>query len=399
MGQQKHRRSSLSKRSAVILVAMAGVSLFPVVDWFIARAAAEPENAQSLAALGERLFFDPELSLNRTQACATCHAPDAGFVDPRETRLGRAVSLGDDGESLGRRNAPTVTYASFSPTFGRNADGQHVGGQFLDGRARTLEEQAGQPLLNPVEMAMPDEASVVARLQEDAEYVSDFRDLFGADVFNSTRTAFDALARSLAAYERTAAFAPFDSRYDRSLRGEIELTDEEELGRLLFFSSQFTNCHLCHQLNEFGGTAGETFSNYVFHNIGTSANPSLAKAFDALPDRGLAENPAVADRMASGKFKTPSLRNIAVTGPYMHNGVFRDLRTVILFYDHYNNKAPRRQINPETGGPWGVPEIPDNLSLKELETGPALDDRRVDALVAFLRSLTDQRYEHLLKGP
>ena len=86
-------------------------------------------------------------------------------------------------------------------------------------------------------------------------------------------------------------------------------------------------------------------------------------------------------------------RDVVVTGPDMHDGVFADLRTVVLFYNKYNSKSPARQIDPETGRPWGKPEVAVNLSLKELETGPALDDRRVDALVAFLKTLTDRRYE------
>jgi cytochrome c peroxidase len=81
----------------------------------------------------------------------------------------------------------------------------------------------------------------------------------------------------------------------------------------------------------------------------------------------------------------------------MHNGVFADLRTVVLFYNKYNSRRPERQINPETGQPFGPPEVPENISLTELETGPALDDKRIDAIVAFLETLTDKRYEPLLR--
>jgi cytochrome c peroxidase len=352
------------------------------------------------AELGAALFADVNLSRNRTQACATCHSPDLGFVDPRETVLGRDVSLGDDGTSLGTRNAPSAAYAALAPAFGRNAKGRYHGGLFLDGRAADLAAQAGGPPLNPIEMGMGSEAEVVARLAENPAYVRAFTSLFGPDVLESDRDAFRAMAESIAAFERTDAFQPFDSKYDRFLRGEVQLTDEEELGRLLFFSNQFTNCHLCHQLQKLGGAAREPFSNFEFHNIGVPANPAFAGSGRPITaDRGLAENPMVdpADRDAvAGQFKVPSLRNVAVTGPYMHNGVFKDLRTVILFYDKYNNPAPRRQVNPETGQPWAAPEVPVNLSLKELETGPALDDARVDALVAFLRTLTDRRYEPLL---
>ncbi|MFS8035582.1 cytochrome-c peroxidase [Xanthobacter sp. AM11] len=356
--------------------------------------AGPPEAAarrERLEALGESLFFDADLSRNRTQSCATCHDPARGFVDPRTGGAGGAVSVGDDGTSLGVRNAPTVAYAASSPTFGRRADGAFVGGQFLDGRADTLQAQAGQPILNPVEMAMPDKASVVARLKEKPAYVEAFRALFGPGVFGTTAGAYDALSQALAAYERSAAVSPFDSKYDRFLRGEAKLTDQEELGRVLFFSNQFTNCHLCHKLTPSGG-AGETFSDYRFHNIGVPANAGLK----APVDHGLLQRPGITGRRHDGQFRVPTLRNVAVTGPYMHNGVFKDLRTVILFYNKFNSSAPERQVNPETGREWGRPEVPGTLSLKELETGPALDDRRIDALVAFLKTLTDRRYEPLL---
>ena len=114
-------------------------------------------------------------------------------------------------------------------------------------------------------------------------------------------------------------------------------------------------------------------------------------------DRGLLDNPNISDPAEAGKFKDPTLRNVAVTGPYMHNGVFQDLRTVILFYNKYNSQAEARQINPETGQPFAAPEVAQNISLEELETGPALDDKRIDALVAFLKTLTDARYEPLLE--
>jgi cytochrome c peroxidase len=351
-------------------------------------------------ALGEALFFDTNLSKNRTMACATCHAPDFAFTDPREAEIGRAVSLGDDGTSLGTRNAPTAAYARFSPPFHRTAEGLYVGGEFLDGRQQGLEGQAGEPVLNPVEMGMPDKATVVARLRENADYAEAFARLYGSGVLNDTDAAYEAMTEAIARFERTDEFAPFDSRYDRYLRGEVKLTDQEELGRVLFFSKQFTNCNQCHQLQKQGGLPEETFTNYEYHNIGVPRNEALVAAHGSAAgfvDTGLLQNPEVDDPAEAGKFKVPTLRNVAVTGPYMHNGVFRDLRTVVLFYDKYNSKRPERQVNPETGEPWGPPEVPGTLSMTELEHGPALKDDRIDALVAFLKTLTDKRYEPLLE--
>lgn len=362
--------------------------------------AAESSVFDSKAALGEALYFDVNLSKNRTQACATCHDPEFGFVDPRPTEAGRAVSLGDDGVSLGDRNTPTAAYARFSPPFHQMDDGEYRGGQFLDGREPDLKGQAGGPPLNPIEMGMPDKAAVVARLKENAAYVQAFDALFGEGILDDAEAGYEAMRESIAAFEHTPLFAPFDSKYDRYLRGEVELTSEEELGLVLFFSQQFTNCNQCHQLRSSQVSPTETFSNYEYHNIGIPVNEA-ARAVNGQPadhvDRGLLDNPLVSDPAQAGKFKVPTLRNVAVTGPYMRNGVFKDLRTTVVFYNKYNSRAPAAQTNPETGEPWGPPEVDGTLSLKELEHGPALDDRRIDALVAFLKTLTDRRYEHLLE--
>ncbi|MGR3759264.1 cytochrome-c peroxidase [Roseobacteraceae bacterium NS-SX3] len=357
------------------------------------------QHLDTIEALGEALFFDENLSRNRSQSCATCHDPAQGFADGRRTAAG-AFSLGDDGHSLGDRNAPSAAYAAFAPPFHRTEDGGWAGGMFWDGRAKGLAEQAGGPPLNPVEMGMPDKAAVAARLKEDPAYAEAFGTLFGAGVLDDPAAAYGAMAQAIAAFERTAVFAPFDSKYDRFLRGEAELSEQEELGRLLFFSEQFTNCNQCHQLKRSPLDPAETFTDYSYHNIGVPENARGRAENGVAPgtvDEGLLANPAVDDPAQRGKFKTPTLRNVAVTGPYMHNGVFQDLRTVVQFYNRYNSKAAGAQMNPETGQPWGKPQAEETLSVKELTHGPALDSRRVDALVAFLRTLTDQRYEHLLE--
>ena len=352
-------------------------------------------------ALGEALFFDVNLSKNRTQSCATCHNPELAFTDPLENATGRAVSIGDDGASLGDRNAPTALYAMFSPPFHRNEDGIYVGGQFLDGREPDLAGQAGGPPVNPIEMGMAGKPAVVARLEDNQAYVESFRALYGEGVMDDADAAYAAMTDAIAAFEKTPRFRPFDSKYDRFLKGEAELNDQEELGRLLFFSQQFTNCNQCHQLRTSQVAKDETFSNYEYHNIGVPTNPAVRANSTKGPDyvdQGLLENPRVDDPAQAGKFKVPTLRNVAVTGPYMHNGVFRDLRTVVEFYNKFNARGAGADINPETGEAWGPPEVDGTLSLTELEHGPALDEQRIDALVAFMKTLTDKRYEHLLEG-
>ncbi|WP_420554575.1 cytochrome-c peroxidase [Neptuniibacter marinus] len=351
--------------------------------------------------LGQQLFFDPNLSFNRTQSCATCHAPDRAFTDPRDNGVQGAYSLGDDGHSLGDRNAPTAAYAMFSPDFTFNKEGKYIGGQFHDGRENNLAGQAGGPPTNPIEMGMPNKRVIAKHLQENPFYLSAFKSLYGDNIFTNAENSYAAMADSIAHFERTELFAPFDSKYDRYLKGEYKMTEQEELGRTLFFSQQFTNCNLCHQLNKSQRHPQETFTNYEYHNIGIPTNIEGRKK-NGVPidtaDTGLLNHPQVDDPKQAGKFKVPTLRNIAVTAPYMHNGVFQNLRTVVLFYDKYNSRSSKRQINPETGQVWATPEVPQNLSIKELETGPALDDQRVDALVAFMKTLTDKRYEHLLNN-
>jgi len=349
----------------------------------------------TLEALGERLFFDVNLSANRTQSCATCHDPDYGFADPRGM-----ASIGDDGESLGDRNAPSAAYAAFTPEFHKNTDGIWAGGQFWDGRANRLEDQAGGPPLNPIEMGMADEAAVIARLLEDPVYTEAFPTLFDDDVLGDPQSGYTAMTDAIAAFERTEVFSPFDSKYDRFLRGEVELTREEDLGRVLFFSEQFTNCNLCHQLGKSQLDPQETFTNYEYHNIGVPENLALRDlngVARGTVDIGLAAHPDMdSNPTLRGKFKTPTLRNVAVTGPYMHNGVFEDLRTVVLFYNQFNTTDVKRRTNPETDETFRMPAVPATLAVEELTHGPALDDRRVDAIVAFLKTLTDARYEHLL---
>ncbi|MDN5094056.1 cytochrome-c peroxidase [Aliarcobacter butzleri] len=345
--------------------------------------------------LGRILFFDVNLSKNRTQSCATCHNPDAGFVDDRDNGVKKMASLGDDGKSLGDRQAPTASYAKFSPTFHFDEKTKkYVGGQFWDGREATLEGQAGGPPLNPIEMGMSDKKAVIDRLKENSLYVDSFKKIFGADIFKNDDKAYEAMTIAIASFERTDEFSPFDSKYDRYLKGEYDLTPLEDLGKSIFFSNNNNSCANCHVLKG-EDKEGETFTNYQYHNIGTPTNNELrAKNGVKAIDEGLLANSNVSDVAQKGKHKVPTLRNVAVTAPYMHNGVFKDLKTVVEFYDKYNNKD--RNIDPETNKPWDEPEVKDNISLQELKANK-LTDRKVEALVAFMKLLTDKKYEHLLE--
>ena len=355
------------------------------------------------AQLGQILFLDPNFSVNRTMSCATCHEPTKSFTDSRETVGLGMISLGDDGKSLGTRNTPMAAYAHTSPSFHFNEELQeYVGGQFWDGRANTLADQAMGPPLNPVEMGFPDAETVVQRIQENPFYMDNFKRLYGETVFEQQSKkgdilpAFNGFAQAIQAFEEGEEFASYDSKYDRFLKGEYELTVLEDLGRTLFFSNNNVNCNSCHMLKT-EDSPKEPFTNHQYRNIGVPSNAqliALGHVKEDFIDHGLLENPAVDDPKYDGKFKNPSLRNVAVTAPYMHNGVFKELRTVMEFYDHYNNTE--RTINPETGKPWRSPEIPETVDKEDL-TAHALTDRKIDALVAFMKTLTDKRFEPLLE--
>jgi len=383
-------RHSVIARVAALLVIVCGISVAH---------AAPPPDPPALIELGRALFFDPNLSLNRTQSCATCHDPEHAFSDGRDNGVGGAVSLGADGHALGDRNAPSLSYAARVPPLHRDADGEYAGGLFHDGRTRDLVDQAEQPMLNPVEMAMPGAAAVVERVNENPSYPAAIAALFDAAATQSVDATFAAVRTSLAAFEHTPLFVAFDSRYDRYLKGAVTLTADEEFGRMLFFSA-LTSCSTCHALSPVGARPEEPFTNFGYFNIGVPINTAVrARNGHAAVsvDRGLRDNPAVTDDKQSGRFRVPTLRNVAVTAPYMHNGVFRELATVVFFYNQYLVENEANLINPETHRHWGAPEIPATVDRARLRVGQPMDDERIAFLVAFLRTLTDQRFEVLLE--
>lgn len=392
-------RFAFENRAALMLT----IGMLAIVNPVMAQPSSNPSDA--LVELGRSLFFDTAFSTTGTQACATCHDPERAFVDSRNFPTLAPLSLGADGVSLGSRNAPTLSYAALVPEFGRDDEGNYTGGLFHDGRALNLEAQASVPLLHPKEMAMADENAVLGRLLANPRYVQAFGEVFGTQALQDATSALLQFSEAIAAFERNEYFAPFDSKYDRYLRGEYTPTVQEQVGMGLFFSPTFTSCNQCHQLPGTPRENTEAFSNYRYENIGLPANPVLSALnhdLQDLSDEGLSANDLLAgvaeeDRLAQqGKFRVPSLRNVAITAPYMHNGVFKELRTVLLFYNKYNSINLEAQFNPESQQDWGSPEVSDNIATEKLKS-LFLVDRQLDALLAFLMMLTDQRYEHLLE--
>ena len=340
----------------------------------------------SLEELGEDLFFDINLSKYKNQSCATCHSPTLAFSDPKQGK----VSVGSDDISKGTRNSPSISYTALSPTFYTNKTGVHVGGFFYDGRAASAQQQIRSTLLSPTEMAMQSEGEVINRLKQNYTFSKYLRQQAIDPEASDTETQFKVVLDALAQFQKGKQFLKFNSKYDRSLVGEYTLDPLEERGRSLFFSD-VTNCMSCHHLSTHTNDKNQLFSDHLFHNIGV---PSAGVT--RIPDEGLANNVAVKREKGLGKFKTPSLRNVAVTAPYMHNGVFRKLETAIHFYNQHIVDREIAKINPETGELYGVPEVTENIAFELLRKGQPLSRDKIAALVAFLELLTDKEYEHLL---
>lgn len=295
--------------------------------------AAAPEAVAARAAarieLGRRLFFDPMLSSDRTVSCATCHRPELAFADDK------AVSPGVDGK-LGTRNTPSVMNSSGRTTL------------FWDGRAETLEDQAIFPIENPLEMALPI-AQALERVNADAEYQKQFQ-----AACNGPATA-RSLGRALAAFQKTLDTT--DTPYDRYIRGDdAAVSESAKRGRLLFIGKG--KCAECH--------SGEDFTSDRFRNIGLFDGKGFA-------DRG--RGAVTSKESDDGQFKVPSLRNVAVTAPYMHNGSFQTLREVIDYYDEPDKVVPAAKGRDAS------------MNAKLLLT----EQEKAD-LEAFLRTLTDRRF-------
>lgn len=414
-----------------------------------ASAVAEPAALTPVEELGRSIFFDANLSLNGNQPCAVCHSPEAGFTGPIE-HLNEAGGI-YEGSILGvfaNRKPPTNAYAMPLPVLHHVFEGDDllfVGGAFFDGRATgkavgtPLADQAQGPFLNPLEMALPDAACVVARVCEPAVpalYPVAMTEVWGgtvcdidlpADLDAQCRqadaeilldeeararvdAAFDAVARSLAAYQGSAEVSPYSSKFDAVMAGKADLTEQEAFGLEVFQGQGL--CAECHVLDP--GPNGEPplFTDFTYDNLGIPRNPSNPWYTQPVNPEGadwvdpglagyLETDPiyaAVAAEQA-GKHKVPTLRNVdrrpypEFVKAFTHNGYFTTLYGVVHFYNTRDVKpvCPSPMTSEAQAmeqGCWPEPEVAANVNTDELgDLG--LSAEQEWALVAFMRTLSD----------
>ena len=293
-----------------------------------------PQTVEGIA-LGKKLFFDPILSGDGSQACADCHTPESAFSDSDR------FSDGIDGIDGNRNSMPIFNLAwNYDEKF------------FWDGRVFSLEHQAFEPVTNPIEMHNTWEAAVT-KLQQDNIYPDMFDAAFGTSTIDSTL-----VTKAIAQFERTLISA--NSKFDRHLMGEDILTPQELNGFDVFMDETKGDCFHCH-----GNANNPLWTDNIFHNNGLDA---------VITDLGLGM--VTGDPADNGKFKSPSLRNLEFTAPYMHDGRFNTLEEVINHYSEGLQNSPT--IDP--------------LMKKVVEGGVQLSDQDKADLKAFLLSLSDPSF-------
>lgn len=320
---------------------------------------AETIGAPELAALGERLFFDKALSLDHSVACASCHD-----VVGRAGTDGRPTSLGIAGQ-VGKRNAPTVWNAAFQARL------------FLDGRAPSLEEQAKGPPVNPLEMGMHSLSQVAARVAANADYRAAFARTFGA----AREIDIELVVAAIAAYERTLVSA--DTPYDRFVRGDRGALDAAQQRGMALFES--LGCVVCHHGPNF--SSASVFDAKAPYRLFPAYDNERVRRYRLAEDRG--RNPAPAGR---GVWKVPALRNVALTGPWFHNGAVDSLEEAVRVMA-VSQLGLRLVASPaETPAIWWSAADRALHRAQRREIGAA----DVRDLAAFLRGLSSDR---LAAGP
>lgn len=363
-----------------------------------------PAPAQAVAtaadriAIGDRLFDETALSASGRLACATCHDAARGHADP----AGAFLPIGGISEDVqGLRSTPTLRYLNENRAFGFNPNGDPAGGFTWDGRANDRAAQARLPLLAAHEMANGDEATAARRLRA-LPYIAQLRFAFALPANASDAQLVDAAAQALADYQAgDAEFQPYSSKFDASLDGLATLTAREARGLALFNEPRRGNCAVCHPSTPPPGAVKPLFTNFTFHALGVPRNASRATTQDAgFFDLGLCgpRRSDLSDLGAlCGMFRVPTLRNVALTAPYFHNGAIATLEDAVTFYatrdsdparwyplvdgqvQRFNDLPPQYRANVSFEAPFN----------QQVGAPPTLSAQDVQDIVAFLRTLSD----------
>ena len=386
------------------------------------RAFGDRPSVAQLTALGRAMFGDPGLSASGKVSCASCHDPATAFGPGARTP---SPFMDDDPAHDGTRAIPSLRYAQFAIRFTEHTtddeethgvDGGPTGGFTWDGRADTAREQALLPLFDEREMANADEAALARRIAA-APYAAQFRQAFsapGRDVFADPRQAVAWMALAFEVFEQGREFAPFDSRYDRFLAGRASLSPAELRGLALFRDPAKGNCDTCHPSQRSSSGRAPLFTDAGFIAVAAPRradlpplaasapfHPIASQARGAEADLGLCRSGRLGltdDPSFCGRFRTPTLRNVALRASFFHNGSVKSLRDAVAFYAT-RDTDPARWYSKNADGsvrvyddlPAGMaPFVNHEVPFEPRPDGrPRLDDHDIDDIVAFLRTLTD----------
>lgn len=328
-------------------------------------------------AIGKLIFFDKNLSNPIGQACASCHAPETGFSDP----LHRDISEGAVAGTFSDINSPNLAYNVFSPERTYNTtDETYIGGLFLNGRSINLKEQLIHPFIGAVEMNNASIVNVISKIKK-ASYFLEIEKEYG--VAKTDEELMSYIADALVSFETSKEVNSFTSKFDYFNKQLIKFTDDEKKGLAVFQGKG--KCAQCHVLEPEERTGKILFTDFSYDNIGvprneknpfynqsTAVNPSGAKFIN------LGIGAVVSQPEHDGKFRVPTLRNIAISAPYFHNGSFKTLKEVIHFYNV-------RDVNPSA---FAAPEVRENVNRDESGNlkMTAEEERQLEV---FLETLTD----------
>ena len=408
-------------RACALAALLAGAAMASAVEP-APRAFGNRPSVDQLTSLGRAMFRDPGLSADGKLSCASCHDPVAAFGPNARTPSPFADA---NPAHAGTRAIPSLRYAQFAGRFTEHTtddeethgvDGGPTGGFTWDGRVDTAREQARIPLFDEREMANVDMAALARRVAA-APYAGQFRAAFSAprgDVFADPAQVVAWMALAFEVYEQAPEFAPFDSRYDRWLAGRETLTPAELRGLALFRDPEKGNCDTCHPSRRASGGRAPLFTDAGFIAVAAprrAALPPLPASSAFAPMASSARGPEVDlglcrsgraglsdDPTFCGRFRTPTLRNVAVRTSFFHNGALRSLRDAVAFYATRDTDPARWYSRNADGSVRVYDDLPADAAahvnreppFAALPGGrPRLDDREIDDLVAFLQTLSD----------